>query len=403
MEQDDPGVSFLERLLRLSERSPDRIRPASAAPDYDVLRTAGMLSRFQAQMLAAERAGAVRTRKGKRERRHLIERVIVQDPAALARHLGRSPANDAAQEAKSLLAPLVTGADAWVHRVLDEIGDRWSRGEAGFRLPPGDTDLAGEFLTLLAAISKDQARGLDARTFALRSTGDTKSFDRHATRIAAVLATRFGESGLSVDAAASRIGLERFGHPIHVKGCILIEDAQGVLINGRAKPFVSIHPEMLPLLKLAGRPALLLTIENFASFNRYVREIDDEALVIYTGGFASAGVIELLKSVLARLDRSISFYHWGDIDPGGLRIFRFLEEALPRSPQPHLMSRSLAEALGKPATPDRTLGTIAKSDSALAELADWLARGNAIRHLEQEALDPISPGNVGAGRIGVSD
>jgi hypothetical protein len=42
----DAGVEFLERLLELSERNPDRSRPASAAPEYDSLSTAQQMSRF---------------------------------------------------------------------------------------------------------------------------------------------------------------------------------------------------------------------------------------------------------------------------------------------------------------------------------------------------------------------
>ncbi len=39
----------------------------------------------------------------------------------------------------------------------------------------------------------------------------------------------------------------------------------------------------------------------------------------------------------------------------------------------------------------RTLASLAKSNSALAALAAWLANGENIMHLEQEALEPVSP------------
>jgi hypothetical protein len=152
-----------------------------------------------------------------------------------------------------------------------------------------------------------------------------------------------------------------------------------------------VHPEALPYLNLAAQPTFLLSVENYASFNRYVREIDDGGLVIYTGGFPSSGMVDVLKSLLGAMDISLPFFHWGDIDPGGLRIFRFLEESLSRRPQPYLMERTVAESYGKPASHDLSLSAIAKSDSALAGLAEWLAYGSDIKHLEQEALDPISP------------
>jgi hypothetical protein len=389
--REDPATVFLERLLALTERNPDRSRPASAAPNYDELHTADLMGRFRERMVAAERVGAVELRNGKRERQHLIERVTVKDWLALARHLGRAPAHVIADQAKTALLPAASKGEPWVISVLDGMTARWARGEAAFRLPSTAIDLASEFIAFLAAISKDQARGLDGRTFSLKTTGDTKAFDRHAGRIVAVLSAQFGEPGMAADLVWNRIGLERFSHPVHVKGCVIAEDTEGILVHGRGMPFASFHPEMLHLLKLCGQPTALLTIENYASFNRYVREIDDGALVVYTGGFASVGVVELLKSLLIMADPAVPFFHWGDIDPGGLRIFRFLEEALPRPARPHLMDRTLAETYGRPATRDPTLSSMAKTTSALAELAGWLATGEHIRHLEQEALDPSSP------------
>jgi hypothetical protein len=387
----DSGVALLERLLLLSERKPGRIRPASTAPEYDLLPTAESVRLFESRMLAAERAGAIKIHKGIRERRHLIERVSVIDAAVLANHLGRTPAATTAAQMKMVLEPLASRGEAWVAHLLDALIARWSRGESAFRLPFGEIEQAKEFVILLAAISRDEARGLDARTFSLKVTNDTKAFDRQATRIASVLAAHFGEFGMAADRVWNRIGLERFSHPVHVKGCVVAEDAQGVLVHGRAVPFASFHPDMTPLLKLCGQPRAILTIENYATFNRYVREIDDGTLVVYTGGFASAGVLETVRALLKMAGPAVPYFHWGDIDPGGVRIFRFLEEAMPRPPVPHLMDRSLAEIHGKPAACDPTLSTIAMANSAIAGLADWLCRGSDVRHLEQEAIDPASP------------
>lgn len=394
--QDDAAIPFLERLLALSERSPDRSRPASASPDYDSLPRADAIARFQAQLTAAQRSGAVVLRYGKRERSHLIERVTVKDAVVLARHLGRNPSPVTAGDARRSLSTIVDNGEAWLVQILDEMEERWSRGEQTYRLGSTDLDAAREFLTLLRAISDGGARGLDARTFSLRITGDTKAFDRHTGRLLSVLTRRFNET--AADVIWAHIGLDRYPHPVHLHGPIVAESPDGMLVDGRGKPFASIHPEMLPFLRTSGVPSYILTIENYASFNRHVRELEDGGLVFYTGGFASAGVISLLTWVLNNLDEAIPFFHWGDIDPGGLRIFRYFEETLPRAPQPHLMNRPLAEAHGKAAPCDTTLSSIAQSSSAVAALAQWLARGGEIRHLEQEAINPTTP-HYGAARV----
>lgn len=225
------------------------------------------------------------------------------------------------------------------------------RGDPAYRLAPVPLDPAKEFLLLLAAISRNEA-------VRLRATGDTKAFDRHASRLLAVLGARVGEPGTPADKVWASIGLERFSHPIHLKGPIVIEGPTGILVDGNASPFSSVHPEMLPHLKLSASPNYLLSIENYASFNRQVSEIDDGGMVVYLGGFPSAGVVGLLDRALSRIRDDVPFFHRGDIDPGG---FRFLEETLPRRPRPHLMTRNLAEQFGKPVTADGSLRAIGES------------------------------------------
>ena len=98
---------------------------------------------------------------------------------------------------------------------------------------------------------------------------------------------------------------------------------------------------------------------------------------------------DLLKRLSKEID-DVPFLHWGDIDVGGLRIFRYVEEMVARRLWPHLMTRELVEQYGRPRQPDDKLGPIAKSKSALADLARWLAYGPNPHSLEQEALDPVS-------------
>ncbi|WP_445219871.1 Wadjet anti-phage system protein JetD domain-containing protein [Bradyrhizobium sp. Pa8] len=387
----DAGIEFLERLLERSERNPDRLRPASAAPEYDGLSTAQQVSRFHDLMAAAERFSAVEVQWGKRDRSHLIERVRVRDAELLARHLGRPTAPATAQRVRDELLQVAATGEPWVATLLDEMTARWARSEAAYRLTAGQADAAKEFFRLLASISREEARGLDARTFSKKATNDTKAFDRHASRLAAVLGVRIGQPGAAADVIWTHIGLERFSHPVHLRGPVAVEAADGRLVDGRAKPFASIHPEMLQQLSVMERPTTILTIENYASFNRQVREIEDGSMVVYTGGFPAAGVVELLSKVLTSLPADVPFLHWGDVDVGGVRIFRYLEENLPRGPRPHLMTKPLAEKSGQPADADPSLASIAKSDSAIRDLAGWLSFGSNVHHLEQEALDPAPP------------
>jgi hypothetical protein len=64
---------------------------------------------------------------------------------------------------------------------------------------------------------------------------------------------------------------------------------------------------MLSKLSVLETPAAILTVENYASFNRQVRGIEDGSLVVYTGGFPAAGVIELLSKVLMTVPAEVPF------------------------------------------------------------------------------------------------
>jgi hypothetical protein len=144
----------------------------------------------------------------------------------------------------------------------------------------------------------------------------------------------------------------------------------------------SIHPEVLSQLSILERPTAVLTIENYASFNRQVREIEDGRLPGGGGRRASS------EGSDDRTGRG-TVSSLGDVDAGGVRIFRYLEENLPRGPRPHLMNKELAEKSGRPAEVDPSLASIATSESSVRELAaEWLAFGSGVRHWEQGAIDP---------------
>jgi hypothetical protein len=86
-------------------------------------------------------------------------------------------------------------------------------------------DFAKEFFKLLAAVSPQEARGLDMRTFSHQATNDTKAFDRYASRLAADLGVQIGQPGAAAHVVWAHIGLERFSHPVHLKGPVAVEGA----------------------------------------------------------------------------------------------------------------------------------------------------------------------------------
>lgn len=70
----------------------------------------------------------------------------------------------------------------------------------------------------------------------------------------------------------------------------------------------------------------ILTIENKATYYEFIKNAPEDVFVIYLGGFFGRTAAQFLAK-LKNLD-GVSFYHWSDIDLGGLRIYRYLMEIL---------------------------------------------------------------------------
>lgn len=268
----------------------------------------------------------------------------------------------------------------WVSDCAREILEAWRAGRKAFGLSESDAAAATDTLAFLSAISKGRHQGKDARQFSVDETGDSKRLERVSKHVASALREAFGISGGSSDDVFERVGMTVFPNPVLVGGKLRIKST---LFD--ALPYIGLAPEMVDSVSV-DRPEFILSIENLASFHRYLREVPGDGIVVYSGGFPSRATLALLKSLA---EAKTPFFHWGDIDPGGVSIFRSIETAIAAPVHPHLMSPDLAAA-GSPSRPDARLRRIADSGSRVASLAQWLLT-DAGRCIEQEKIPPIAP------------
>lgn len=186
----------------------------------------------------------------------------------------------------------------------------------------------------------------------------------------------FDEAFNNLDAPNTRALLEFF-RDLHLQVVVAAPDKVRAMFLENADTIVSVS---------LSRPIRsVLTVENLESFNRHVRTCRmDSDVVVYTGGFPSRSVLTLLRTVMENTGQGL--YHWGDIDPGGIRIGCNLEAALSVAISPHLMTPSLAANFGK--KPTRDSAPLRTSEtSGFADLAHYLNQPDA-RWLEQENIDP---------------
>ncbi|MCK4260277.1 MAG: hypothetical protein KAX49_14975 [Halanaerobiales bacterium] len=78
----------------------------------------------------------------------------------------------------------------------------------------------------------------------------------------------------------------------------------------------------------------VLTVENKATYLDLVNKgVDKDSLVIYLGGFYSPIkrlFLEKIYDYCQNHDQEVLFYHWGDIDLGGFKIFKQLKDLIPK-------------------------------------------------------------------------
>lgn len=345
-----------------------------------------------ARLEAAERTGGVRIVRRRIDGVDRVQHVALADPAALYAHLSRAPSR---QTVDVTLAAYRRAAPSQVQAVLDEIAEAWARKVGRYGLPPGAASALEKTLKLVTALegrtANSGAAEIDYRTFSRAAVGDSKALDRlkgPTLRLLRRLSPNAPPAELDEAEALASLGIVRLPQPFLASGPLALDG-----VPWPPATYLGLPPEAVERLTLTRSVDYVLTIENFTSFVRHAREVnaDRGGLVLYSGGFPSRGALRGIVR-LATLAAAPTF-HWGDIDPGGLRIFRYLETALRECGvvlRPHLMSDAL-RAQGERSAGAAKIKLGGSAGSAIAALWDAMAADPIGRGLEQEALDPQAP------------
>ena len=359
-----------------------------AYPDHPAFPTVTAADAFMKIIVAAERAGCVALVHGKGQRRDELKLVRLINADALYAHLGREPSHETADQAQ-----LVMFKGLNVHPAIRAAAlaapEAWSRKRTWCKLGPEDVQAMRTAILLAQAIVDERHLGLDYRTFSRKATGNSKTLERlEAAVLRLVGAVIDLPPAAGPRAALATLGLERFGPPLLLSGAIALDTSP---IPGSLR-YVGVTPNEITHIKFTPTPNYVLTIENFASFNRHVIEADPGriGLTLYVGGYPSLATQRALAFVASALPLTVPFFHWSDIDADGTWIFRTIERATGRSLVPHLMSPDLAKEYGERPSRPPQLRQGEASGSMISELVDYLASADA-KVMEQEEIDPVIP------------
>jgi Uncharacterized protein conserved in bacteria C-term(DUF2220) len=377
-----------ELLDYLLDRHEAGVARPIAYPDYDSFASVTVIDAFLKALRRAEEAGAVRLSYGKNSHRDRVDHIRFESADVLYRYRGRTPIASIARDAHARVVAglsLHTGLAA----AALEMASTWASAKSWNGFTPDDANKVRDVVLLAQAILDGRHAGMDYRTFSRKVSGESKTLERLERPVVRLL-TRLRD--LPPDArpreALRTLGLEKFAPPLLISGHVDLADAD----LSRGMPlYLGVPPNEADRLRFRRVPVYLLTVENYASFNRHIIEADPAGagVTIYVGGYPSLAMQNALRVLASKLPESVPLFHWSDVDADGTWIFRTIEKAIGRRLRPHLMSPTIAEQFGRSGNGGSNIRDC-PPDSGIAALVDYLAREDA-KTVEQEELDPKLP------------
>lgn len=151
--------------------------------------------------------------------------------------------------------------------------------------------------------------------------------------------------GMSDDEVLAAHGILSYAQTLEWKGPFIYQinsgeeiDASGNLYGTiiNAQTLEHALPKSLPGVKK------IFTIENKANYEK--QKFRDDELYIFCHGFFSPKEVRFLRRITEVAEEGTRYYHWGDLDYGGIRIFQFNKEHVFPELKPYKMGREDYEA-----------------------------------------------------------
>ena len=386
------GDDILNTVLDRHGSPRERVRDITQRIDYNRVGGPAEQDSLHRVLRDAERAGGIRLEEDRLGRfTNEIARVRLTDADALYRFLNRLPSADIAGTARQRIESACPEIlhEPFFQAVLSEASAAWAINRRVLDLGPTDPDGLIEVFRLTHGIVHWAGRDIDHRTFSRRTVGDSKALERHEGRVAALL-RRWSPatSDLESREVLQAHGIVRRAHPLFLRGPVSVT-SDTIRLEGSGVPFVGLPWSTVRSATLHSPVDYTIIIENPTSFWRYCMEIEGQYLALLSDGFPARDVLAGIVHMV-RVAQPAPLFHWGDIDAGGLRIAKHLEDACGVPLRLHDMAPELATNWGTPLKSRAGLERLAGHGGEIGSLAQWLQSSDG-QALEQEQLDPRPP------------
>ena len=178
------------------------------------------------------------------------------------------------------------------------------------------------------------------RAFSSRCFSDTKYFERNVRDLFLTIARKY-DTELSLACDENELGereqlafLGIYARPelYELAGNCTIQTSQGSICIGAAPYGLALPSTLVDFIMEIDLTAIrsITFIENKTNYDAYVMsEKQPEELVVYHGGFLSPQKKRLIASIAHAASETMKIRFWADIDTGGFRMFRHLQELIP--------------------------------------------------------------------------
>lgn len=215
----------------------------------------------------------------------------------------------------------------------------------------GDLDYTKKLLTVIQCIEENTEQ-LYIREFSIKTMNDSKAFEKIQNKVTSIF-KRFHSDyqGMELSEILAEYSIYHTPNYVYFKGMGVISIGDDKVDLSVLKQGVGISGEDIDRIQVVSLQKIekVITIENLTTFFRYS---EANSLVVYLGGYHNTNRRKLLKNIYQRIP-NVKYYHFGDIDAGGYRIFYDLKE---KTGIPfvmlHMDLKTLTEfeAYGKPLT-----------------------------------------------------
>ncbi|MDZ7923399.1 MAG: DUF2220 family protein [Marinagarivorans sp.] len=268
-----------------------------------------------------------------------LKHINIADGRAFLRYLGIAPQVEMVANASTTLDQLKCGID-WIDQKISQIGERWRLGARYLQLGPEHINDVVVAATLARHLATEPLSGRNIRALSLDWFGAANTIVEHQQIITLFCESQIHALAKDLDYSdqMASLGLSAGSALLHLRGPIeaICDDEKLINLNGWCG--VALASEFIRGFERTAVPCYLLTIEDYTLYQRYIANVHDGGIVLFTGDFPSAQALGFYKKLLNLVPANTPLYHWGNIDLAGFKAILALQQAaMTRSVNPFQM------------------------------------------------------------------